>query len=406
MMNPPVGLERTGLRVGVLPFLAGEDEDLALDVSQAIATQLKEFHWFDVVSPLAGQAPLTGQAAAAHLADRTLKSGPLDYVVEGAVYRDGKHAQLILRLLDVGECARSIWSERLELPVAKLPRWSKLIAKRIVAGMDPCTSFFDGRPKQRRRNGATALLMIAIPLMFKLERRKYEEAGRLIERALEIEPDNAMITAWSAFWQVVYFGQGWTLNLEKASAIAQIRARRAITLSPDDPEILTICGHVSSFLCKDYDLAQHYFDRALKINPNLEPAWCWSAATYSYIGKSGIALERLKQFQDLSTGHPHYVWTRNIHSVSYAFAGDYERAVESARRVIRVSPMFVNGYKPLIASLGHLGRVEEAKPYVDKLLAIEPNFSLERFAKVYPIKYDSDREHYMKGLRLAGIPER
>ena len=41
----------------------------------------------------------------------------------------------------------------------------------------------------------------------------------------------------------------------------------------------------------------------------------------------------------------------------------------------------------------------------DKLLALEPNFSLERFAKVYPIKYDSDREHYMKGLRLAGIPE-
>jgi hypothetical protein len=50
--------------------------------------------------------------------------------------------------------------------------------------------------------------------------------------------------------------------------------------------------------------------------------------------------------------------------------------------------------------------VEEAGPYVKKLLALEPNFSLERFAKVYPIKYDSDREHYMKGLRLAGVPER
>src|ERR1043166_3743104 len=120
--------------------------------------------------------------------------------------------------------------------------------------------------------------------MLKLERRKYEEAGRLIDRALEIEPDNAMVAAWAAFWQVVYFGQGWTQNLEKASAIAQARARRAIRLSPDDPEILTICGHVSSFLCKDYDLAQDYFDRALRINPNLEPAWCWSAATYSYIG--------------------------------------------------------------------------------------------------------------------------
>jgi hypothetical protein len=28
--------------------------------------------------------------------------------------------------------------------------------------------------------------------MSSMERRKYEEAGRLIDRALEIEPDNAM----------------------------------------------------------------------------------------------------------------------------------------------------------------------------------------------------------------------
>ena len=75
-------------------------------------------------------------------------------------------------------------------------------------------------------------------------------------------------------------------------------------------------------------------------------------------------------------------------------------------RGVKISPGFVNAYKPLLAALGHLGRAEEAKPYVAKLLALEPNFTVERFAKVYPIKYESDREHYMKGLRLAGVPER
>ena len=74
--------------------------------------------------------------------------------------------------------------------------------------------------------------------------------------------------------------------------------------------------------------------------------------------------------------------------------------------MLAVTPGFVNAYKPLIASLGHLGRAEEAKPYVDKLLALEPNFTVERFGQVYPIKYDSDRAHYMKGLQLAGVPER
>jgi tetratricopeptide (TPR) repeat protein len=393
------------LRVGVLPFLtsdASKDEDLASSVSQGVAAALEEFGWFDVIA----SASLTDRAATSRVSDEAVQSKALDYVVDGVVSSDGKHVLVGVRLLDIGECARTVWSERFVLAAGKLPGWSKLAATRIVAGIDPVTSFFDGHPQRRKRSGATGLLLLAIPLMSSMERRKYAEAGRLIDRALEIEPDNAMVAAWAAFWQVLYFGQGWTQDFVRASAIAQTRARRAIALNPDDAETLAICGHVSSFLGKDYDAALHYFDRAQRINPNLEAAWCWSAATYSYVGKSGEALERLKHFRDLLPLNPRYVWAQNIYSIAYVFAGDYEKAVVSGRRVVKMSPTFVNGYKPLIASLGHLGRHEEAKPYVDKLLALEPNFTVERFGQVYPIKHDGDREHYMKGLRLAGVPER
>jgi len=30
---------------------------------------------------------------------------------------------------------------------------------------------------------------------------------------------------------------------------------------------------------------------------------------------------------------------------------------------------------------------------------------VQRFAQVYPLKREIDRQHYMEGLRLAGIPE-
>jgi hypothetical protein len=86
------------------------------------------------------------------------------------------------------------------------------------------------------------------------------------------------------------------------------------------------------------------------------------------------------------------------------FKGDYERAVVVGRRAVNAVPDFVNAYKPLIAALGHLGRREEAKPYVDKLLSLEPGFTVERHGKVYPFKKPSDRRRYLKGLRLAGVP--
>ena len=391
-------------RIGVLPFLphrVPDDEDFAITLSEAIAAELARCSLWEVISP----ESLMDRTAISLTEDGEKQGGQLDYVLEGVVSTDDKRAHLNIRLLDLGECARTVWSERTIINIGRLRRWSRLAALQITGGVDPVTLFFERRPTPRSRTGANGLLFIAIPLMSTLERRKYEEAGRLISRAVEIEPDNAMAAVWAAFWQVIYFGQGWTQNILKAWAIAQDRARRALSLKPDDAETLAICGHVTSFLGKDYDTALHYFDRAQRLDPALEFPWLWSALTYCYAGKPGFALERLEQYRALTSMTSPNPWTQNICSVAYMFSENYEKAVMLSRPMTNAYPTFVNAYKPLIASLGHLGRVEEAKPYVDKLLALEPNFSLERFAKVYPIKYDSDREHYMKGLRLAGIPE-
>jgi tetratricopeptide (TPR) repeat protein/TolB-like protein len=400
---PQTGRKRS--RIGVLPFLPDrvpEDEDFAVSISDAIAVALAQCASCDVIPPRS----LTDRSAIAAAAIAANEIADLDHVVEGAVSSDDGRLHVTVRLLDLRECARTVWSDRVVVSPGRLLKSAQLIALRIVGGIDPVTLFFDGRARQRKRDGTTGLLLSAIQLMSTLERRKYEEAGRLIDRALQIEPDNAMASAWAAFWQVVYVGQGWTQNLMKASAIAQARAWAAVRSNPDDAETLAICGHVSSFLGRDYDTALYYFDRAQRLDASLEFPWLWSALTYCYSGKPGAALERLEHYRALTSTTPINPWTQNICSIAYMFSGNYDKAVEFSRPMTRATPGFVNGYKPLIASLGHLGRAEEAKPYLDKLLALEPNFTVERFAKVYPIKHDSDREHYMKGLRLAGVPER
>jgi tetratricopeptide (TPR) repeat protein len=401
----PAALWRRKLRVGVLPFLITDesrDGELARTAAECVGMALREFQCIEVVSEELDLHHSGGRCAPLEATQSDL----VEYIVEGAVSGDGSLAQLSIRLLDLGDGVRTLFSKRFEVHESKLARWGKRVATQIIAGIDPVTSFCGGCPQRRRRHGANELLLTAIPLMSSLERRKFEDAGRLIDRALDFEPDNAMAAAWAAFWQVLYFGQGWTQNFSKASAIAEVSARKAILLNPMDAQILAICGHVSSFLGKDYDAALYYFDRAQRLDPALEFSWLWSALTHCYAGKPGIALERLRQYQALTSIGPSHAWVTNIYSVANLFAGNYDKVVASGIRGVKITPTFVNAYKPLIASLGHLGRIEEAKPYVDKLLALEPNFSLERFAKVYPIKYDSDREHYVKGLRLAGIPER
>jgi hypothetical protein len=84
---------------------------------------------------------------------------------------------------------------------------------------------------------------------------------------------------------------------------------------------------------------------------------------------------------------------------------DYESAVAVARAVSEMNPSFSATYKPYLSALGHLGRTQEASVVRRRLLAIEPDFTVERFIATSPMERDSDRDHYAEGLRLAGLPE-
>ena len=75
------------------------------------------------------------------------------------------------------------------------------------------------------------------------------------------------------------------------------------------------------------------------------------------------------------------------------------------RRVVETNPDFVNGYKPLIAALGHLGRRRRRSAYVDKLLELEPDFTVKRFAQGYPFKKDTTASATWKGCGSPACPE-
>jgi DNA-binding SARP family transcriptional activator/TolB-like protein len=261
---------RRRLRVGVLQFLATrarDDQNLALSLSQEIAAGLARFRWFDVIAPGSLR-----REPSAHLSEDLLRQKELDYVVDGALSGNGSRFQISVRLLDVTQFARPVWSDQFELATDELHHLDERVTARIVGRIDPVILFIEGHPK-RRGHGATGLLLRAMPLMYSMERDKYEKAGTLINRALKIDPENAMILAWAAHWQVYHVGQGWSSVPEQAFAIAQKYALSAIRLDPENAEAMGIYAHVCSFLDKDFDSALHYFDRALRVNPNLAFVW-------------------------------------------------------------------------------------------------------------------------------------
>ena len=145
-------------------------------------------------------------------------------------------------------------------------------------------------------------------------------------------------------------------------------------------------------------------ERALSLNPHLAMAWALSGITCAYIGDLDEAERRSDRYKRLSPRDPHAFAFDGFAAVIRLLKHDHEAAVAMGRAASEMNPSFSATYKPYLAALGHLGRTREAEAVLGRLLAIEPEFAIDRFIAKSPFERGSDRAHYAEGLRLAGAP--
>jgi DNA-binding SARP family transcriptional activator len=395
---------RPRLRVAVLPIAENggrADPLLTTTLPLEVAAALARFRWFDAISPLSFGQGVAGKAA---VSDR-IKAMDLDYFIDFQVQRDAAAAFVLVRLNRVGETFDVVWDDRLDARTASSKGFNDLIS-RIVSRIDPVILLIESRrPYALERSGSNHLVMRAIPLMYSLVPDRYEEAGRLLTQALETEPKNAMAMAWLAFWWAFNLGQGWAKDPELAMAKVEKLCVEAINLDPLNAQALGIYGHICSFYHKDFERGQHHLEEALQINPNVSFLWALNAATLCYLGRPKKAIASLERYREVAPFDPFFKLFETIYVMAHLFDRDYEQAAKVGRRAVSVNPEFVNGYKPLIAALGHLGAKAEARKYLRELVAREPGFCIRRFVESYPFRQSRDRENYIKGLRLADVPE-
>lgn len=407
--SPEVGRRpasgRSRLRVGVLPFLSvGGDREgrLARAVAQEIAGALARFRWFDVIAPVSLSPSREALGPWAELT----REVDMDYVVDGTLCATESKVDVGVQLYAVDRLAHAVWSERVELTAGVECALHEGLVIPLAARIDPAILSIEGRKAPRGTSPeALSLILHAIPLAYEMRRASYEQAGRMLKQALEIEPEHPMGNAHAGFWHVFHVGQGWSTDVASSFAKADEACERALRVEPDNAEALAIKGHVAAFFHRDFDVAQQAFDRSLRLNPSLAFAWALSAPTQCYIGAPRSALERLERYRSLAPFDPYFPLFETIYTVAHAFAGDYGEAAVVGRRSVRANPTFTNGYKPLLMALGHLGLREEASTYLERLLRLDPAFSIGTFARDYPFARTEDRDRYVRGLRLAGVPE-
>jgi adenylate cyclase len=103
----------------------------------------------------------------------------------------------------------------------------------------------------------------------------------------------------------------------------------------------------------------------------------------------------IAEFERAIALNPHFIDYRYAKALSYA--GESARAIEIPEANMRLDP--------LAAAYAQSGQLEEARAEAEKVLRINPGFTIERYKRLSVYKNAEDDEHRIDGLRKAGLPE-
>jgi tetratricopeptide (TPR) repeat protein len=96
-------------------------------------------------------------------------------------------------------------------------------------------------------------------------------------------------------------------------------------------------------------------------------------------------------------------WYFSLHGTVLYVAHRYADAVAALKRVD--NSLDPGEYVYLVASMGQLGRIEEAQRHAAQFRALYPETAIRQIVALEPFRDARDREHLLDGLRKVGAIE-
>jgi adenylate cyclase len=226
-------------------------------------------------------------------------------------------------------------------------------------------------------------------------------AEKFFQQAIDLDPTFAGGYKALALAQNNAAAVYGTLSLRDGLASAEALARQAVALDNADAEARARLG-MTLWMRGDYDGALAETQRALAISPNLAYAHGIRGSTLVFSGQPKDGIAALETCIRLDPRDPNLAARLNHVALGFYLCGEYEAAIEAAKRAIRSYPNHPLAYRWLAAALGQVGRIDEARDVLAQAIAIAPAsfdfYARQRVAWMRP----QDHAHWLEGIRKAG----
>jgi tetratricopeptide (TPR) repeat protein len=215
----------------------------------------------------------------------------------------------------------------------------------------------------------------------------------LAEEAIALDPEYAWAyyALGNSHQQDVWYGT--SKSPKQSIAKAKELLQKAIVLDENLAAAHGLLGFIYA-VEKQHDKALAQGKKAVALNPN-------SARAHMYLGKvlifAGNHKEAIPEYKIAIRLNPitpsYYMWSLGL---SYAATGQYDEAIEWCEKAVHMEPDSLMARIMMTAVYSWSGRDEEARAEAAEVLRINPDFSLEKFAK-------RAKPKLVSALRKAGL---
>jgi TolB-like protein len=393
----------------VLPFfnLSGDpaQEYFADGMVEDITIALGRLPWLFVIG---SASAFTYKSRTANVRQIGAELG-VRYALMGSVRKEHNRVRITCQLSETGHGGQ-VWAERFEDEFDSIFAMQDRIASRVATVIAPALRAEEiERARRKPAENLTAYdyYLRALPL-HRVGHAQNKEALRLLDRALTLDPSYGAaygLAAWCYDLQKIF---GWVPPADPCLNEGIRLARIAVDIGSNDSEALWMTAHALTMLAGDTGLALTLTKKAIALNPNSPNAWWVSGTAHYFSDNPQVALEHGACARRLSPVDPmaynHWLST----AMAYFFAGQYQDAADAADESLAQRTNFPPALRLKVVTSGLLGRVEEGREWVARLLTVNPDASVAKLKAFYEplLRTDPRRlETYLKGLRLCGLPE-
>jgi adenylate cyclase len=323
------------------------------------------------------------------------------YILEGRVRRGADRLRISAQLIDA-ETGNHVWVDRFDRPVQDLFALQDEIASTVARAISPAIATAELRRAMRKPPGSLDAWEAYQRGLSHLLTQKSEEIPRAREHflaALTADPTLSGAYTGLAWLHIMESGAYGLAPFEGSSRMAAEQARKAVAADPNDPYAHAMLAFALSNLQNWKGVADHV-ERALAISPSCATAYHVRGMNRVFSGHPSEGRSDLflaLQFDPHRSGLPLIQV-----AVSYYMQHNYEKAVEVLNGMVADHPSHPLANMRLAASLGQLGRKEEARRTLEIAMTLTPE-SFRRYTEARPPWLrPEDHEHMLDGLRKAG----